>query len=100
MTNDKSREKSETRMSKSFELRRGGFRHFGFVIPSDLVIRHSDLGTTSSHCYRYCDLATGCGRRRVQNRHRVVGRVDERIGEESEKQHAEKAEVKRGADRA
>jgi hypothetical protein len=41
--NDEWRKKSEARMSKNSQLCGRRFRHSDFVIPSDFVIRHSDL---------------------------------------------------------
>jgi len=43
MSNDECRKKAEARMSKTSELRHRQFRDSDFVIPSDFVIRHSDL---------------------------------------------------------
>jgi len=44
MANDEWREKLEDQMSKISELCARRFRHSGFVIPSDFVIRHSSFG--------------------------------------------------------
>src|SRR6266516_4158981 len=43
MTNDELRMKSEARMSKDSQWCVRRFRHSDFVIPSDFVLRHSDL---------------------------------------------------------
>src|SRR5438132_7598929 len=43
MTNDEWRKKSEARSLKNSQLYGRRFRHSDFVIPSDFVIRHSDL---------------------------------------------------------